>query len=412
MLRYLKIFSAACLAAAVAASCVKPEAGSFPRIHSVLPWKENGKDSEKTVKARSYITGVRYPKGYDWKSDSGYGLVDAVLFMVADGDTVLRLPTGKEYEILPDEDMHRVVEGNLYTDFSSEKGTLVKKNGKTLFSYGEREMITGFAVAGDDVYTIGQPRSGKGFSYRKNGSELLSCRNGIPISELYEAGGRLYFAYIEWFEVSGGVDSRYFLVEDGKAVPVGLRSDIDTVYAVRMVGDRLCYVAGLTGNMKTAFFVGDDNYFLTAVNCSGMRNFRIMEQDGFPCVACEVIYSNNIDEPCFAVFKGAEMQVSYHWIYSVKDFFISDGKCFGISSNEYKLTKILYEDRWQSIAREYYSGYGKSALSSSGDYWVLLVPEECGIPPAVWKNGETEISDFNGYFTSVTFEEIIDGRPS
>ena len=42
----------------------------------------------------------------------------------------MKLPVGEEYHISPDPDMHRVIEGHLYTDYSTDKETIIKKDGQ------------------------------------------------------------------------------------------------------------------------------------------------------------------------------------------------------------------------------------------------------------------------------------------
>ena len=89
-----------------------------------------------------YVTGVEYPDGYDWMADLGSDADGAVLFLMNGDERIVELPVGYDSCISADADMHRCIDGHLYTDFSTDRETVIKMDGIELLRYPGREMIT------------------------------------------------------------------------------------------------------------------------------------------------------------------------------------------------------------------------------------------------------------------------------
>ena len=62
--------------------------------------------------------------------------------------------------------------------------TVIKKNGKYLFSYPGREMMIGMHADSSGVYTLGQSRRGKGFSFRRDGGLLFENAKGDLLGQI------------------------------------------------------------------------------------------------------------------------------------------------------------------------------------------------------------------------------------
>ena len=131
-----------------------------------------------------YVTGFDYPEGYDWMSDPEAGNVKCSLVVYANAVPMMKVPVGTEYQTSADPDMHRMIDGDLYTDFSTDSMTVIKKNGRYLFSYPGREMIVGMNVGSTEVYTLGQSRSGDGFSFRRDGEILFERTKGCLMGRM------------------------------------------------------------------------------------------------------------------------------------------------------------------------------------------------------------------------------------
>ena len=188
---------------------------------------DNNGDSIPSVRTDTvaYMTGVEFPESYDWVRDTAYGDVAARIVLFRDGEAVMSLATGPAEKISADPDMHHLVGGHVFSEYSSKGRTWIKKDGEELCSYDKAEKLRGLLVKGHDVFTLGQAKSGHGFSLRKNGQVIYEKDEGKVLGmmdsdsffrggALYEDQGVLCFSYRS---SSGGTPSGICcLVADGK----------------------------------------------------------------------------------------------------------------------------------------------------------------------------------------------------
>ena len=187
-----------------------------------------------------YMTAVEFPEGYDWRRDTSFGEVQGRLVLFRDSVRVLEVPAGPGSTASLDPDLHHFVDGHIYTESCTADGTVIGRDGETLFSYPGRELLCGLLVEGKDVYTLGRSRSGAGFSLRRNGEELFSRPDGGIAAQyssnpgylsgaLYRDRGHMYFSY--WRPLEEGSEIKlWYVVEDGAEsrveVPDGRMYDI------------------------------------------------------------------------------------------------------------------------------------------------------------------------------------------
>lgn len=173
------------------------------------------------------IAGVRMPQSYNWQRDTGIGLAEGEVVLLRDLQEVLSFPTGYEHHAGTDPDTHHLIEGHLYTEFSTLSHTFIKKDGRDAVSFEGREYLAGLVEKDGDIYTLGARRSGAGFCLRRNGDILLSSNTGSVIGSfsdssfpasgaLYEDAGGIVFAY----NSRTGSGQRTHLVRDGKDTTV------------------------------------------------------------------------------------------------------------------------------------------------------------------------------------------------
>lgn len=201
--------AAAALTAAVLSSCTpsgleRSLSTSSRRNHQSA---SSGRSEEKDSPAVPgiYLSGVEYPRDYDWQRDSACGSVTFNVVLFRGKERIITVPGGPEHEISPDPDMMRIREGHLYTDYSTPSETVIRRDGKELFRYSGRERIRGFLLRGSSVHTLGENRDGEGFTYRIDGKIVFERKSGtilggeaIPFYEdgaLNLDGGKVWFSY-------------------------------------------------------------------------------------------------------------------------------------------------------------------------------------------------------------------------
>ena len=181
-------------------------------------------------KTELVVTGLEYPEGYDWnRPETATDAPDIVMYR---GDKlVLRIPTGDGYSVSEDLDMHRYVNGHVYTDYSSDTHTIVSRDGLELFRYQGRERIVLLTEHDGHVLTLGESRDGRGFSSRVDGVPVFIGFDGSVFQNAgVSPGGELRFFYRLPVNSTSGVTYLYYAVVGADCVMIELPSDIVEAY--------------------------------------------------------------------------------------------------------------------------------------------------------------------------------------
>lgn len=354
-----------------------------------------------------YVTGVEYPEGYDWKADSDYGYVACTVFLMKDGERIVELDVDDRDMVASDADMHRCFGGHLYTDYSTESETVIKKDGDEMFRYPDRELICGFQVIDDDVYTLGMPRTGDGWTYRRNGKLMMVKTAGYLMTGLEVDNGELWFAYVDPVATSDGVRNRYYIVRDGNASPVGTGEDVECVDDILLHGGTVYYTARLAGIPGHVMYRGDSVYSVDAGSARETSDCRIHYDGG------SVIYISG--KKCFdiigdmcSLWKNFRLDFNYQSGTEVQEYYVDgDEISYIMLDTGQDPERLSIFDRTSFLdlggAEEDYIFLGPSCgYSGEGHLYVALHPRSADIFPALLVDGQLETYGFNGYFTSVS----------
>lgn len=171
-----------------------------------------------------YFSAVIVPSGYDWHRDSACGASECRLVLYKNYKEIASVKTGSAECVSTDPDTHHILNGHLYTEYSSLKETVIKKDGAELFRYSGREFLKGMLCREDELWTLGQDRSGEGFCLRKNGEEIFRSNRGEvfgdlhlnPGGGLYTDNGRICFCYC----IKSASGTLLYRVSDALETPV------------------------------------------------------------------------------------------------------------------------------------------------------------------------------------------------
>lgn len=355
-------------------------------------------DPAKTV---CYITALDYQDGYDWRSDKEKGSVKCSLVVFADGVPMMKVPVGDAYHTSSDADSHRMIDGHLYTDFSTDVETVIKKDGREVFRYPGREFLQGMLVDGEDIYTLGHSREGEGFSYRKNGEILLEKASGRTFSRLHRDDGHICFAYSESIASALGSVERYYSVVDGVPQQAALREDVKKVWDLMSAGGEVCYLASLVGVQGPVLFQGESKLVLSLPQGSSLLTGRLSVSQDVVCVE-GVISCRNLalagilwrcDEHLYTFSPGTTVA---SWCVD------GDGVFCVLNSKSPSVNGVIYRCGDIFEVPLGYVSVGENTMALANGILTVGLSSVNGGWPVIWKDEALDTIKVNGYISSVT----------
>lgn len=382
----------------LAASCGVSEVGDFEKDEYNGVWTGPSIESPSLGNSVTLVTAFDYPDGYDWVSDPDKGVVKCSLVVYADSRLILKVPVGDQYRVSSDPDMHRIIDGHLYTDFTTDSETVIKKDGKPCVSFPGRESVTSMVVKGDSLHTLGQKRDGKGFAYRINGQVVLERSTGYAFGRLTEDGEDVCFAFVEPIESADGTLERYYCFKEGKVIQAALREDVRKVWDVMVHRGRVFCLASLTG-VPEPVVVSDISLealpmpydtemlagqFFSAGNVLGTE--MILRSDAG--LSSAIWMQNRLSYKFDSGMTVASIWSGEEGVACVVN---------AVSGNAavYRMGEYL-------ALPEGYAGLGSSPIDMIDGILTIGLSSLSGERPMVWRDGEVEEVDVNGYICNVS----------
>lgn len=381
-------------------SCGVSEIGDFVKDEANGIWTGPSSGGSSASRSITYVTAFDYPDGYDWRNNPEKGSVRCSLVVFANGMPVLKVPVGNAYNVSDDLDMHRVINGHLYTDFTTDNETVIKKDGKPYLSFEGRESITSMIVQSDSVYTLGQKRNGKGFSYRANGRVVLERDKGYTFGRLVSVDDDICFAFAEPIETSGERLQRYYCFMNGSVVQTALREDIKEVWDIGFHDGEVCVLTSLTGVSDPVMIKGKEMYTLPlpygATIMSGQL-FSVGNQLGVEMMLSSrsglfsTLWLSNKIYRSFVDMKT----VSSMWSGDEGVACVLNGRTASVCSSVFRMGEYF----------ELPSGFscqGNSIIDLTDGILTVGLSSLSGSKPIIWKDGKIEELDVNGYICTVS----------
>ena len=184
-----------------------------------------------------YVTGVEYPRGYDWAASIEPEGTEALIFLMSGGKRILDFLAGDQHCVYADPSRHRCIDGHIYSDFNTDGKTIVKKDGETMFVYDTEEVVVSWAVTGGDVFTLAEKKP-QGVSLRKNGNSIYENISGRVLSGLYMDGGSVGFCA----GLSTPGKCSFDIYSDGAVDRRLCPEKLDSVLVAESFSGRLAYV--------------------------------------------------------------------------------------------------------------------------------------------------------------------------
>lgn len=362
-------------------------------------WNGPAANLSPTYQIITYVSAFDYPDGYDWQSDPDRGHVKCSLVVFREGVPVLKVPVGNEYNVSPDPDMHRILDGQLYTDFSEGSETMLKKNGKPVLSYPAAEMICDLKVVDSDIYTLGHSRSGKGFSLRLNGDVLLEREAGYTFERILMEEKSPGVAFAEPIVSSEGTVERYYVMRGGKVSQVALRDDIKKVWDVAVYDDEVYYLASLTGVAAPVLVSSKGMTTLQMPSSMAVVSCRMNILEGGICVEGVLAKDNQVQ----SVVWGTDLKYSLFPKGMIFSALCAGEDGLHCTMNPASGTGagLIFRGGEGLEIPSGYACMSRSAMAFASGMLTVGLSSLIGEKPALWVDGELKSLDVNGYISCV-----------
>lgn len=362
-----------------------------------------GEDTGKrdmTADTTVLVSCIRYEEGYDWRRDTAWHAAGSELMLIRLHDDIFAgkgpghegfevieaVSTGRKEKVSPGPDLHHIIGGHLYTEYSDESGTCLKKDGELLFNYPEQEILCGIIDTCGKVFTLGRSKTGFGLNYRENGRIVVESPDGVPFGyfndmsygaegALYPVDGKISFTYRRTL----GAWEEIVAVSGGEERLVSSRESCTTHDARILEGGRVYWVSSESG--KTVLRSLDSE---SDISCRDMKmeEGKILFPRGGPYVFA--FFRDGSSRCCGIPFNGSLMHVG-----TPPDLVYEQDGWFG----------ILQEDSFKDC----YLPSRNCAAMLDRELIVALTPRTSGYPYVLWHGRKTEI-EINGFVSGIEVE--------
>ena len=352
-----------------------------------------------------YVSGIAFPQGYNWQRDTAFGTSGGRLQLFRNGTLILDEEVSYTNCVSEDPDMHRIIDGHLVTDYSTDSETVIKIDGKEELRYRGREMIAGILIRDDGIWTLGESRDGNGLKLRKNGEEIyvsggrvMPQINDILPSDrrLYEDDGAICFAVVG---VNGSGKEFHYIVIDGVPQLLEIPPEFREVFDIRRHRGKTVI---LGGGSKPILGMDMDGEMIRCTSGYQARIFRLAVDTSGDLYAVGEIRKNSSAEFCPSIWiPGSSPQ-----FLSMKTpalFLARDGEDFAyIEAKEGREIKSAIMNLYHvNIPFRSRLVSPRAAELANGRLTAALTPYELTERPAVLCRDSLMQYDINGYLTGV-----------
>ena len=386
-----------CVIVCMIAACGMEEVGNAPHVNSDGIWTGVSVSDPYNV---CYLTAMDYPDGYDWRSNPEKGSVKCKLVLYADGIPILKIPVGESSLVSSDDERHRVVKGQLYTDYTDGIMTVVKKNGKILYIYDTPETVDNILVVGGQVHTLCSPLDGSGFRYRIDGKVVVERESASPYSRMTVYNDTVSFCFSQKTMTGQGIKENSYCVKNGKVQKVELGENISHVWDMMLHHGQIYMVVTYADGLGPVLVSGQKkevvNYFLT----QDMLYCRFVDSERVS-VNARCIYATSNYMTDFLWFENSDWH-TYRIGQPLSAIYV-DNESFNAAINpETGDRGLIFKGTKAHNMPEGYFVRGQNPIARQDSRLIVGLTSKAGGPPLVWTDESIDTLDINGYITGLS----------
>ena len=353
-----------------------------------------------------YATAFCFPDSVDWRAGEPEA-ADVVLFK--NGNELLRVTVPGR----PDPERHRIWGGKLWTDVCDGREVIVSRDGTERFRYEGDELLRGFLLVGNAVYTLGQRQGREGLCFRIKGEERFSSPVGTvlggPLDSEWEGGAFSRDAsgicYTYAIPVRKGDRQlwEYRVMREDEVLKILPAGSVDALFDIR-VSNGVIYRSELRSSIRDSYcLVKDETYYTVEMSSTEEPHYcKLVPADG------EILlkgYSTGISSSKKYTFWYRDSQnIRYIAIDNqpITDLLADDGhSAYLVESPDGKVRTLYLDKENIPFSSDRYSlPSSRCALLKKGVLGIALSNPESGEHLLI-RDREVSKLEFNGYFTSV-----------
>lgn len=381
-------------------SCIQDDIPSYRSIrssgrNSISIDKEEKEGQEEL---NLFFTTVEFPSGYDWRRDSLYGSSGAKIGLYKNEELILEVPTGDLADAAAD--LHHFIDGHLYTQKCTGKGTVLACDGEEILRFGSEEILRGLYSGPEGLYTLWANRSGSGFCLRLGSSEVFRKDTGTLVGNLYDYS---YLPNGALYEDNGGVVFCYYSGDDWFCFrndnAEKISAPAGTVLDVKVANSKFCILCRPTDGNSLLFKCGNDIREFRSEGLSFRAEGRIFLRNGNPICMANAFYRYQSSVLYSALFfpDGSNDIISGSDAVPLS---FSDPKVFISYSEEGRLSFSVPSYGYVNPEGTFYQMGGSPGVCSK-DIAVAFNSKIKGKKPVLWKNGQFIQLNINGFISGV-----------
>lgn len=359
------------------------------------------------IPERVFITGIEYPSGYDWTDPDRNATPVANIFLMSSGERLLNIRTGRKAEVSSDPDAHTFAQGHIYTWYCEPgNGTVVKKDGETVFRCAEDEDIRSLYVKDGNICSLGlgQDDSFPVMRYRRNGIVLYQHRHAVPLSGIHESGGKICFSFTETSAETGGGSGNVYMFRAGDVSDLTAAYGLEEIAAAEMLGGKICIAGRRAGERGYVMICGEEESPVDIGKADSLSGCRLMwgGRKGLHLYAEKVYASSGEKAPSVWNMGGYLFGFS---TYEKSSYCMMDADTVYNFAGYVEYDPSIFCCRDGERVFRYGSGItvrsGRAAAVSGGRLYFIYSGKEYPYSPYMAVDREVTGFDFNGCFTGV-----------
>lgn len=340
-----------------------------------------------------------YEKGYDWRNGQEGDSAKCSLTVFYDGVPALKVPLEDSILMSADPARHRLVGKVLISEYSTDKETILLRNGVEVLRFSPPEILEDIVIVGKDLHTLGTPVVGTGFRYRVNGALAVSRSQARTFHRMYQDNGQVCFAFQDEVQTIEGNEDRYYSVVDGKISCMEFGDTVSRVEDIAFKDSEPVYI--LRRDDGVIMVESPDTLvYLFQPPESEVSSLSFMSVEDKFYVKGYVSFTNKI--PLFTVWENTWPERVFEEHLIPASFAVSGGKVYGLlNSTKKDRPGIIFSNGKLIPMPEGYTCVGDNLAAVVDSVFYAGLSSTSGGKPILKRGSLTDTLDMNGFVSAV-----------